>query len=130
MQAERRENRCGVEEHHDMRCRRIAQRLADEQELEGKQRADQQPGAPIAERHTERFLLPEHQQAHQHCRNAGAQRHLHDRRNIGCSSLQYHLLQTPDHADDHHHRARAAIECFPTIHDDPFVCLRYYGRDG
>jgi len=52
LQAERREDRSGVEEHHGMRGGRMNERLAGKDEFERKHQAEQQAAAqcPVGER--------------------------------------------------------------------------------
>ncbi|MNN37541.1 hypothetical protein D3C81_1514940 [compost metagenome] len=84
-----------------MRRRCQLQPLGDEQELQAKQTAGQQPATPGAP-HLPPATAPADHQTDQHGRKAVAQCSLHHRRNINRRRLDQYLLATPDQAQPQH----------------------------
>ncbi|MNL27157.1 hypothetical protein D3C87_1487280 [compost metagenome] len=110
--AQRGKNRRGIEEHRHVRGRGQLQAFGNEEKLQAKQGAGQQPAAP---RSTDLIpaALPADHQTHEQRGHARAPGRLHDRRNVGRRPFDHHLLDAPDQAQTQHHLQGKTIGATP-----------------
>ena len=110
VQAERREDRRGVEEHRHARGSRVAQADEDAQELDTEQHAGHEATSQRAVAQRQARAAPERKREHQDRRDGRAHTGLHDGAHVVRGHLDGDLLKAPAHAQDHHQPDGGAVQ--------------------
>jgi len=116
MQAQRGEDRRGVEEHHHVRRRGVAQPLARQQKLQREQCPRRHARLPHAVGQRQALAPPGHPQPDEQRGHARAHCNLQQRRAVLRGGFEGDLLRTPDEAQHHHQAHGAGIKGIAGIH--------------